>query len=101
MKQTETLAWILYDIAADRARTKVAKLCKEAGLHRVQKSCFLGTIQRNRLDELVLGITDLIDAGADRVYVFPLCDPDFRKVQTLGQAFDPDLVTDEVKSLFL
>lgn len=101
MKQTETLAWILYDISADGARSKVAKLCKEAGLHRVQKSCFLGTIQRNRLDELAMGIEELVDLEADRVYIFPLCDPDFRKVRTVGQAFDEELITEEVKSLFL
>jgi len=101
MKQTETLAWILYDIAADRARSKVAKLCKEAGLHRVQKSCFLGIIHRNRLDELAMGIEELVDLEADRVYIFPLCDPDFRKVRTVGQAFDEELITEEVKSLFL
>jgi CRISPR-associated protein Cas2 len=34
-------------------------------------------------------------------YIFPLCQPDFQKVQTMGQAFDEKLITDEVKALFL
>ena len=37
MKQTETLVWVLYDIQKDKARTKVAKTCKEAGLYRAPK----------------------------------------------------------------
>lgn len=101
MKTTETLVWILYDIVADRPRTKVARRCKEAGLYRVQKSVFLGTIDRNRLDELRLQIEDLTDEDVDSVYIFPMCEPDFRKVMLLGQAFDKKLVTDEVRALFV
>lgn len=101
MKTTETLVWIIYDIVLDKPRTKVAKCCKEAGLYRVQKSVFLGTIARNRLDELQLQIEELTDADADSVYIFPMCDEDFRKVRLLGQAFDKKLVTDEVRALFV
>jgi CRISPR-associated protein Cas2 len=95
------LVWILYDIVADRPRTKVARRCKEAGLYRVQKSVFLGTIDRNRLDELCLQIEDLTDEDVDSVYIFPMCESDFRKVMLLGQAFDKKLVTDEVRALFV
>ncbi len=101
MKQTETLVWLIYDITIDKSRTKIAKRCKEAGLYRVQKSVFLGTIDRNRLDELSMEIEDLIDEDTDSVYIFPLCQSDFKKVQTLGQAFDEELVTDEIRVLFL
>lgn len=101
MKGTETLVWIVYDITDDRVRSKVAKLSKEAGLYRVQKSVFLGTIERNRLDELHLQIEDLMDEETDSVYIFPMCEPDFKKVILLGQAFDRKLVTDEVLALFV
>ena len=101
MKKTDTLAWLIYDISNNRIRTKVAKNCKEAGLYRVQKSVFLGSINRNRLDELVMQAEDLIEPATDSVYVFPLCQADFKKVITLGQAFDKALVTDEIKALFL
>ena len=101
MKQTDTLVWIIYDISENRPRSRVARLCKEAGLYRVQKSVFLGSIGRNRLDELNMRIEDLIDTATDSVYVFPMCEPDFKKVHLLGQAFDRELVTDEVRMLFL
>ncbi|MCF1182222.1 CRISPR-associated endonuclease Cas2 [Marichromatium gracile] len=101
MKTTETLVWIIYDIVADKPRGRIAKLCKEAGLYRVQKSVFLGTIERNRLDELRLQVEEQIDPKVDSVYIFPLCESDFRKVVVLGQAFDKRLVTDQVRALFL
>lgn len=101
MKTTDTLVWIIYDIVADKPRTKIAKCCKEAGLYRVQKSVFLGTLARNRLDELRLEIEDWTDPDVDSVYIFPMCQTDFRKVMLLGQAFDKKLVTDEVRALFV
>lgn len=101
MKTTETLVWILYDIVENKSRTKVAKLCKEAGLYRVQKSVFLGTIERNRLDELRLAIEEFTDEQVDSIYIFPMCEPDFKKVILMGQAFDKKMVTDEVRMLFL
>jgi CRISPR-associated protein Cas2 len=101
MKPNETLVWLIYDMTIDKSRTKIAKLCKEAGLYRVQKSVFLGTITHNRLDELSMQIEELIDENTDSVYIFPLCKADFKKVQTIGQSFDKKWVTDEVKALFL
>jgi len=101
MKSTEQLVWVIYDIVKNRPRTKIAKILQEKGLYRVQKSVFLGTIERNQLDELKMQISDLFDEHKDSVYIFPLCEEDFRKVILLGQAFDKDMVTDEVKSLFL
>jgi len=101
MKNTETLVWVIYDVSEDKPRTRIAKLCKEAGLYRVQKSVFLGTIEHNRLDELSMQIDDHIDEETDSVYIFPLCQPDFKKVIVKGQGFDSKLVTDEVRALLL
>ena len=82
------LAWILYDISADRRRTKVAKVCKQYGLLRVQKSAFLGKLERNRFDELAEKCLSLIDEETDSLYLFPFCQEDFRAVKVLGQGFD-------------
>ena len=94
------LAWILYDISADRRRNKVAKACKQYGLIRVQKSAFLGKLERNRFDELAETCLSLIDEETDSVYLFPFCQEDFRAVQVLGQGFDKKLVNDEMLEQF-
>jgi CRISPR-associated protein Cas2 len=78
----------------------VAKACKEQGLYRVQKSVFLGNLNANEMDELAVRCSDLIDQEHDRVYVFPFCEEDFKKIKLVGQAFDKELVTDEILSKF-
>lgn len=101
MKQDEQLLWVIYDIHKNKIRAKVAKTTQEAGLYRVQKSVFLGSINKTRLDELKMRLTDLIDEEKDSVYIFPMCETDFKKTILMGQAFDKDMVTDEIKALFV
>ncbi|MGD9489465.1 MAG: CRISPR-associated endonuclease Cas2 [Calditrichaceae bacterium] len=100
MKKNETLVWVIYDIKKNKIRTKIAKSSLEAGLYRVQKSVFLGAINKTRLDELILQVGDLLEPETDSVYIFPLCEADFKKAVLMGQAFDEKMVTDEVKALF-
>ena len=95
------LAWFIYDISNTSKRTKVAKLALQYGLYRVQKSVFLGSIDQNSLDEVVLRSEKLIDEETDSLYVFPMCKADFKSVILKGQAFDKKLVNDEVKALFV
>ena len=71
------------------------------GLYRVQKSVFLGTMENSDIDSMTLQCKENMDEETDSVYIFPLCEQDFKKVKLLGQAFDKKLVTDEVKALFL
>ena len=101
MKQGDRLVWIIYDIKEDKKRTRIAKACKNKGLYRVQKSAFLGTLNRNQIDELKIMCEDIINPDEDSIYIFPMCEDDFKKVKLLGQAFDKSLVTDEVKALFI
>jgi len=95
------LTWVVYDIVNDRVRTKVAKTCKGYGLYRVQKSAFLGDINRNQIDELVLRCKEITNTEKDSVYIFPMCEDDFKKVKMIGIPFDKDLVADDVKALFV
>ena len=95
------IAWVLYDIEDDKVRTKVAKLCKQAGLYRVQFSVFLGSIDTNQKDTLELQIAELIDEETDSIYIFPMSKSELKATVLLGKAFDKKLITDEVKALFL
>jgi len=95
------LVWVIYDIVDDKKRNRIAKSCKNKGLYRVQKSAFLGSLNKNQIDELEMMCKDIMDEGVDSVYIFPMCEDDFKKVRLLGQAFDKKFVTDEVKALFL
>jgi len=94
------LVWVIYDIVDDKTRNRIAKICKGQGLYRVQKSVFLGTLNKNQIDELKIMCEDLIDSKKDSVYIFPMCEDDFKKVKLLGQAFDKKLVSAEVLAKF-
>lgn len=94
------IAWVIYDIKNDRVRTKVHKLCKQAGLYPVQYSTFLGSIEDNQKDTLELQIDEMIDKENDRVYLFPMNKTELQQCVLLGQAFDKKLITDDIKALF-
>lgn len=94
------IVWTLYDISEDKARTRVAKYCKQAGLYRVQYSVFLGTLTANEKDTLELKIEAEINLDKDSVYIFPMTKQELQATVLLGQAFDKKLVSDKVKALF-
>ena len=95
------LTWVIYDISNDKARNKIAKACKNRGLYRVQKSTFLGTLNNNQIDEIELVCGDIMDQGVDSVYIFPMCQDDFKKVKLLGQGFNRDIISDRLKSIII
>ncbi|MDP8204432.1 MAG: CRISPR-associated endonuclease Cas2 [Candidatus Tenebribacter mawsonii] len=95
------LTWVMYDIPKDRTRNKIAKLCEESGIYRVQYSIFLGELNNAQRKELTINLKDLMNNDEDSVYVFPMCNEDFNKCKLLGQAFNKELIADEIKTLFL
>ncbi len=95
------IAWVMYDIEDDKVRTKVAKLCKQTGLYRVQFSVFLGSVDANQKDTLELQIKAQIDEEKDSVYIFPMSKNELQATVLLGKAFDKKMITDEVRALFL
>ncbi|NMC10977.1 MAG: CRISPR-associated endonuclease Cas2 [Methanothrix sp.] len=85
------LVWVIYDISENRIRSRVAKICKGYGLFRVQKSAFLGDMNRNEADSLALECEAIIEES-DSVYVFPMCEECFDKIKLIGAGFDRELV---------
>ena len=94
------LVWVMYDIADDKIRRKAIKICKNVGLYRVQKSIFLGDIEENDFDEVKLRLEDTVDLKNDSVYVITMSKKELNKAGLIGQAFDKELVTDEIISKF-
>ena len=90
------LTWVVYDIADDKTRTRVARRVLGMGLYRVQKSVYVGDLEPNRIDEIEVASKELMDEETDSVYIFPMCEEDFRKVRLLGRGFDMDLVADKL-----
>jgi hypothetical protein len=47
---------LIYDVEEDRIRTRVADICLDYGLERIQFSAFFGRLNRNRRQELALRV---------------------------------------------
>ena len=66
----------------------------------MQRSVFLGDIDKCSLDELSLQSKDIINKKTDSVYIFQMCKTDFKNVILIGQAFDKKLVSDQILEKF-
>jgi len=95
-----TMVWVVYDIVENKTRSKIARICLNKGLYRVQKSVFLGDLTVNERDSLAIECEYVIDPDIYSVYVFPMDNESFKKVKLLGQAFDKKLVSDELLTKF-
>lgn len=94
------ITWVIYDISNSKIRNKVIRVCKDAGLYRVQKSVFLGDIEDNRFDEIQHIFRDLIDLDNDSVYVFTMSSKELKMAGLIGQAFDKKFVSNEIIAKF-
>jgi CRISPR-associated protein Cas2 len=74
---------VVYDIPDDAARTKVADVCLDYGLQRIQYSAFAGDISPNHQAELFLKIRRHIGNRAANVQLFPICERDLRQRRAL------------------
>lgn len=63
---------LIYDISHDGVRTKVADVCLDYGLVRVQYSAFLGELNKVHQRELWLQIERRIGKHAASVQLYPL-----------------------------
>ncbi len=102
------LTWIIYDITSNKRRSRIVRVCKNYGLYRVQKSAFLGDLNRNQIDEISVECEDILRDGVagseqenNSVYIFPMCDDDFKKVKLIGEGFDRDLVSGQLQVKFI
>lgn len=78
---------LVYDISDDRIRTKVADICLDYGLARIQYSAFLGDLSPTYQSELMLKVKRRLGNAWGNVQLFPLCERDFHLRKQLGNAF--------------
>ncbi len=94
------MTWFIYDITDDRNRNRLIKIAQKHGLYRVQKSVFLGNIEKDEIDQIIRESKKVIDLQEDSVYIFPICEADYKKATLLGLSFEEDIVKDEKPVLF-
>ena len=76
---------LIYDIENDRLRTRVADVCLDYGLERIQFSAFFGKLNRNRRQELALRVQNELGGENGRVRIIPVCEQDLKDMWVLDQ----------------
>lgn len=72
----EILTYVLYDIPDDGVRTKIADVCKDYGLERIQFSAFCGPLTRNKREELFLRLGAALGDRTGKILLQPVCQKD-------------------------
>ena len=76
---------LIYDIEEDGLRNRVADICLDYGLERIQFSAFFGRLNRNRRQELSLRVQGEVGNRSARVRVIPVCEEDLKDMWVFDQ----------------
>lgn len=68
---------LIYDVPDDRLRNRIADLCLDYGLDRIQYSAFWGQLRRTHQEELMMKIKKQIGKKPANVQLVPICEKDW------------------------
>lgn len=68
---------VVYDIASNRIRAKVADICADYGLERIQYSAFSGDLRRVHQEEMIAKMRKRLGKAAGKIQLFPCCEKDW------------------------
>ena len=90
--------WIMYDITTAKGLRRITKLCRQNGLHRVQKSIYLGDLTPEQTVKMQENILSWISPAEDRFMMLPITQRCMDAAITLGQniTFEELLETKDV-----
>lgn len=74
----EVSTYVLYDIPDDSVRTRIAGVCKDYGLERIQFSAFCGPLTRNKREDLFLQLEETLNRRPGKILLQPVCEKDIR-----------------------
>lgn len=86
---------IIYDITDDKARKQISDRLLDLGMTRAQYSVFIGSAEKNRIDELTLFAESKLEK-TDKLYVIPIERSQIAAARFVGAGIDEALVTDEL-----
>jgi CRISPR-associated protein Cas2 len=80
---------LVYDIPDDRKRTKIADVCLDYGLDRIQFSAFLGWLLPTQQEELFLKLKKILGKKPGNIQLFSICLEDWKKRKIIEQTQGP------------
>jgi CRISPR-associated protein Cas2 len=76
---------LVYDIPDDGKRSKIADICLDYGLDRIQFSAFLGWLLKTQQEELFLKIKKTLGKKAANIQLFSIGEDDWKKRKVIDQ----------------
>lgn len=67
---------VIYDITEDKLRAKVADVCLDFGLERIQYSAFFGELSHNQKETLFKKVKRLMGDKPGNIQIYPVCEKD-------------------------
>jgi len=67
---------VIYDIVDDRIRNKIADICLDFGLTRIQYSAFFGKLTRNQRETLFKKAKRTLGDKPGNIQIYPICEKD-------------------------
>lgn len=83
--------WVVYDIASNRIRSKLADSLEAVGLTRIQQSVFAGTARRKVFWKMIRDYEQKIDE-LDKLFVLKLSARQMEEMHSKGFEGDMDLI---------
>ena len=101
-KTTDMLFFVMYDIESNKVRGYVVKYLQRKGLHRVQKSIFLGRLDAAQYNEIRNDLAEVQQAydNNDSILVVPISSDMLNAMKIIGQNINIDLITRNTSTLF-
>lgn len=76
---------IAYDISDNKTRRLAVKLCKKAGLTRIQRSLFMGAAPVPKVEDIRSELSPLLDPKTDSLTIQPLDKAAYQRLSFSGK----------------
>lgn len=80
---------LIYDIPDTKVRTKVADICQDYGLERIQYSAFTGDLRRVHQEEMLEKMRKRLGKKPGKIHLVPCCEKDWQARLVIEQEAPP------------
>ena len=81
---------LIYDIPDDRVRVKVADMCMDYGMNRIQYSAFIGNLHRTHQQELIKRAVAKLGKKPGKIYLYCIGEKEWDQRLEHVRAAKPD-----------
>ncbi|MEL6193543.1 MAG: CRISPR-associated endonuclease Cas2 [Bacteroidota bacterium] len=101
--KSEMICFIMYDISHNKVRTKVAEYLEAKGCFRIQKSIFLGQLERRSYRDIQDALHTIQQSyeNDDSIIMVPVSEDEIRSMRMIGKEIDMAFVMGRANTIFI